>query len=67
MFLFQRKDFERIGKLVATSIIQGGPGFPVLLPAVYNYICTGEYVDQIAEVPIPDVNRVLDQVSKNRL
>ena len=28
----------------AMSIVQGGIGFPVLHPSVYNYICTGKYI-----------------------
>jgi len=26
------------------SIIQGGPGFPYFLPAVYKYLSTGDYL-----------------------
>ena len=34
--------FRMIGRMVATSIVQGGPGFPTLQPAAYRYICSGE-------------------------
>ena len=39
----QSEDFKMIGKLVATSIVQGGPGLPVFSPVAYNYICTEKY------------------------
>ena len=38
----QSEDFKMIGKLVAMSIVQGGPGLPVFSPVAYNYICTTE-------------------------
>ena len=47
---------------MATSIIQGGPGFPVLLPAAYSYICSEEYMDKITDIPDPLVSNLLDHV-----
>ena len=48
-----------IGKLVATCILQGGPGFPVFLPAVYHYISTKVFT----EMPIaPSVNFVVSHL-----
>ena len=49
MHINQSEDFRTIGEMVATSILQGGPGFPVSLPAAYNYIITGKYVGQISD------------------
>ena len=43
-----------IGKLIATSIFQGGPGFPVLLPCAYQYISSGECKVHVDEMDIPD-------------
>lgn len=34
------------------NIAQGGSGFPVLSPALYKYMCTGEYID----LPLEDIN-----------
>ncbi len=52
-----------IGKLVATSIVQGGPGFPVLLPAAYSYICSEAYMDKITDIPDPLVKTLVEDVS----
>lgn len=30
-----------VGVMVVYSILQGGPGFPIFSPAVYNYLCKG--------------------------
>ena len=51
---------------MATSILQGGPGFPLLHPAAYSYICGEEYTDKFsdnADVPDPLVRDLLDRVS----
>ena len=38
------------------SIVQGGYGFPVLHPAVYNYIATGKYIGTtFPDVTVPDL------------
>lgn len=53
-----------IGKLVATSIIQGGPGLPVLLPAAYRYVCYNEcHGEEIDIVPDPVIRNLLERVS----
>ena len=47
------------------SIVQGGAGIPVFHPSVYEYICTGTYLGQVADaVAIPDmeVRNLLDNV-----
>ena len=31
-----------IGWYAGISFVQGGPGFPLLANAVYQYLCTGE-------------------------
>ncbi len=51
--------------MIATSIVQGGPGFPVLHPVVYKYITTGEYLGLVvddSDVPDPFIKQLLDQV-----
>lgn len=47
------------------SIVQGGPGLPVMLPAAYHYLTTHEYINQIVEdtdVPDPYVLDLLHKV-----
>ena len=51
--------------MVATSTLQGGPGLPILLPAAYKYICTGDYINVIMDnddVPDPEIRKLLNQV-----
>ena len=47
------------------SIVQGGPGFPVMLPAAYHYLTTHEYIGQVmkdSDVPDPFVLELLTKV-----
>ena len=45
MFLYlQKSELKILGQYTAMSIVQGGPGFPVLHANVYNYIVTGKYI-----------------------
>ena len=58
----QNSDYNVIGKLVAMSIVQGGPGFPVMLPAAFNYLTTHQYIGQLvkdSDVPDPFVLELL--------
>ena len=34
--------FETLGKMIAHSLVQGGPGFPYLSPTIYWYLATGD-------------------------
>jgi hypothetical protein len=44
-----------IGSLIDMSIVQGGPGFPVLLPVLYGYISTGQYnYEFLTNSTVPD-------------
>lgn len=48
------------------SALQGGPGFPVLLPALYKYISMGQYdLEDLTDEDVPDceVQRLLAAVS----
>ena len=62
----QNEDFKMMGKLVATSIIQGGPSLPIFLPAVYRYILTSKYSSDwmpgSKDFPDPLIKRLLQQV-----
>ena len=47
------------------SIVQGGPGFPYFLPAVYKYITTGEYLTSYVEdddIPDEGVRQMIAEV-----
>ena len=56
--LLQHDDFRVLGKLVAMSIVQGGPGLPVML-----YSREEEYLSKLKDVPDPLVTTLLDRVS----
>ena len=61
----QRGELKILGNYVAMSIAQGGSGFPVLHPSVYNYIVTGKYIGvriPDKDIPNPIVNAMLKQV-----
>ena len=50
------------------SIVQGGPGFPVMLPAAYQYLTTHEYIGQLvkdSDVPDPFVLELLSKVTSS--
>lgn len=52
---FQQGELKMIGSLVAMSIVQGGPGFPLFLPQVVTYISTGHYdVEPLTDTDVPD-------------
>ena len=54
-----------IGKLVATSIVQGGCMLPTFHPAVYHYLTSGEYLGQVIDdkdVPDPQVQMLLSSI-----
>ena len=43
-----------IGYYVGMSIIQGGPGFPLLADAVFQYLSTGKAIGiQVADEDLP--------------
>ena len=47
--------FEVLGKMIAHSLIQGGPGFPFLAPSIYWYIATGDLSETVARCSFVDV------------
>lgn len=64
--LSQCAEFKRLGTLAAMSALQRGPGFPVLLPALYDYIATGRYnSEDLTDEDVPDyqVQTLLSAVS----
>ena len=49
----------------AMSVIQGGPGCPYFLPAMYKYMITGDYLSsyvQDDEIPDACVRHMIAQV-----
>ena len=60
--------FEVLGKMISHSLVQGGPGFPHLAPAVYLYVATGNLGEAIKKASIvdiadPDLVEFADKVS----
>ena len=47
--------FEIVSKMIAHSLVQGGPGFPYLAPVVYSYISTGDLQAALLHVSVVDV------------
>lgn len=47
-------NFEICGLLIADSILQGGPGFPCLCPAVFSYILYGDKDKALQQLPTID-------------
>ena len=55
--------FEVLGKMIAHSLIQGGPGFPYLAPVIYSYISTGDLQMASLKVSVMDIkNQTLSVV-----
>ena len=49
---------------MATSIVQGGSGLPILMPAAYRYICYNEFNgEEIDIIPDPLIKKIVDLVS----
>ena len=47
--------FEILGKVIAHSIIQGGPGFPYLAPGIFWYVATGDLGEAMARSSFVDI------------
>lgn len=47
--------FELVCKMIAHSLVQGGPGFPYLAPVVYSYISAGDPEAALLHVSAVDV------------
>ena len=52
----------RIGWYAGISVVQGGPGFPLLSDSVYQYLCTGETTNiEIDDEDLPLMIKALIQ------
>ena len=47
--------FEVLGKMISHSLVQSGPGFPYLSPAVYWYLATGDLQAALGKASCADV------------
>lgn len=47
--------FEILGKMIASSLVQGEPGFPYLSPLLYWYIATGDQQQELTRASCIDV------------
>ena len=58
--------FEMLGKIIAHSVVQGGPGFPYLCPTLYWYIATGDLQQGVVRVSCIDIldSVLVDYVKK---
>ena len=50
--------FEVLGKMIAHSLIQSGPGFPYLSPTIYWYLATGDLQIAIQKASCLDVDDI---------
>ena len=48
--------FETLGKMIAHSLVQGGPGFPYLSPTIYWYLATGDLQVALQRASCADVD-----------
>ena len=48
--------FETLGKMIAHSLVQGGPGFPYLSPTIYWYLATGDLQVGLQRASCADVD-----------
>ena len=61
----QKLHFKAVGMLIAMSILQGGPGLPILSHHVYTYMATKKYSNlkiEIKDVPDIGVQKLLNEV-----
>ena len=59
--------FEVLGKVIAHSLIQGGPGFPYLTPVIYSYTSTGDlqtasFKVSVLDIKIQTLSVIIDKV-----
>lgn len=47
--------FKVAGRMITTSVTNGGPGFPVLSPVLYKYLVT----------PTGDIDKILSEITKD--
>ena len=56
-----------VGVMVVHSILQGGPGFPIFSPAVYNYLCKGDLQEAVKTMTTEDCSlHMQDLITKVR-
>ena len=56
-----------VGVMVVHSILQGGPGFPIFSPAVYNYLCKGALQEAVKTMTTDDCSlHMQDLITKVR-
>ena len=57
-------DYLTLGKLTSISVVQNGPGLPIFMPAVYQYIPSGDYLDQAIDDSLVPYYPARDLLSK---
>ena len=43
-----------VGTIIVHSVLQGGPGFPIFSPGVYNYLAKGKLNEVMEAITIKD-------------
>ena len=62
--LFLERRFYLVGLMIATSILHGGPAFPFLPRAIYDYIAHGQTAADcaVADVANPSTLHIINMV-----
>lgn len=66
-FLYQANVYKHLGQWTAMSILQGGVGFPVFTPSVYDYIVNGDITAvKVTDesIPQPSIRHLVSLVRK---
>ena len=49
-----------VGIIIVHSVLQGGPGFPIFSPGVYNYLAKGKLNEVMVAITIKDCSSHLE-------
>lgn len=53
-----------VGVMIVHSILQGGPGFPIFSPTVFNYLCKGDLQEAVKTMTIEDCSLHIQELIK---
>ena len=52
-----------VGTIIVHSVLQGGPGFPIFSPGVYNYLAKGKLNEVMEAITIKDIKTKIQDVT----
>ena len=57
-----------VGAIIVHSVLQGGPGFPIFSPGVYNYLAKGKLnnFEVMEAITIKDMEHFITKVMENK-